>query len=315
MARKGWSLLTVGLLVVIPRLLFAQSSAVDSAEAQARPHSERAVPPSREGSSSAALAESTRAYELNHDYRLLVNIAQLESERQDYVRAIEALGEYLRLGGEAITKEQRLAVDHQIARWRARIGELWMSGTAGADVWIGSHRVATLPLSAPILVNTGRCVVRVVRAGYKADTRELAIVAGERAHLESDLEPETQPPVAPVLVRDNTRLWLSLAATGGAAAGASVFGLLTKKADEQLYDRISSVPSDTRNIDSARSTVRTDAIICDILLAATAVSAVASVYFFLHPKYRTPAEQYANAQRPTARLVPSPTGVFVKGTF
>ncbi len=316
MKRKRCSLLAAGLLLCAPRLLNAQPEVSDDAAAQSRLHFERGVQSYNDGSLNSAMVEFTRAYELTRDYRLLYNVAQVESERQEYARAIETFTKYLKQGGSAIPKEKRAEVDNEMSRLRLRVGELWVStNSSGAEVWIDNHLAGKLPLSAPILVNAGRCVVRITSRGYKTITRELEIAGGDRPRLKLALEPDTQAPAPPKPVRSDTWFWVSLTATGALATGSVVFGILTKNANETLDTRIDTFPSNAARIEEARSLVRTDALVFDILTGAAVLGAGASVYFLLNPKYKSPPKSGAANQRPNARLSPSPTGLILQGSF
>ncbi len=320
MKRKRCSLLVACLLMCFARISFAQPTVSEDAAAQSRLHFDRGVQLYKEGSLNPALAEFSRAYELIHDYRLLYNLAQVQAERHDYARAVETFTEYLKQGGTAIPKERRVEVDTETARLRQRVAELWISANApGAEVWIGSHLTAKLPLSAPILLNAGPCVIRVASAGYKPVTRELEVAGGDRPRLELELEPErerevTESSATPKLVRNDTWLWVSLAATGAFTAGSVVFGVLAKNANQTLDARLNEYPPNSTRIENARGTVRTDALVSDIFTGAAVVSAAASLYCLLAPRYE-PLKTGTTDQRVRARVVPSPTGLFLDGTF
>lgn len=315
------NLLVTGLLLCMPRLLYAQSAISDEAAAESRLHFDRGVQSYKDGSLNSAMAEFSRAYELTHDYRLLYNVAQVESERHEFVHAIETFTEYLKLGGGAIPEERRTEVDTNIMRLRARVGELWVSAnTPGGEVWIDNHLAGKLPLKAPILVNAGPCVVRVSSSGYKQVTRELRIAGGDRPRLELKLEAEKQTAAAaagPKLERDDTWFWVSLTATAALATGSVVAGVLATKANNTLDERMNTFPSNGPNIDDARTSVRTDALVCDVLAGAAVVGAGLSFYFLLNPKYESAAAPKSGTatQSPSARLYPSPTGLTLRGSF
>lgn len=314
------NLLATGLLLCMPRLLFAQPAISDDAAAQSRLHFDRGVQSYKDGSLNSALAEFSRAYELTHDYRLLYNVAQVESERHEFVHAIETFTEYLKLGGGAIPEERRTEVENNILRLRSRVGELWVSVNAPkGEVWIDNHLAGKLPLKAPILVNAGPSVVRISSPGYKQVTRELRIVGGDRPRLELKLESErqTNTAAAPKLVRDDTRFWLSLTATAALATGSVVAGVLANKANDSLDERMNTFPSNEPAIDEARTKVRTDALICDVLAGAAFVGAGLSFYFLLNPKYESTASPKSGTaiQTPTARLSANPTGLTLRGSF
>ncbi len=298
----------------------AQSASAEDSGAKARVHFDRGVNLYREGSLDAALGEFTRAYDLTHDFRLLYNIAQVQAERHDYAAAIDIWTEYLSRGGAAVPKERRLEVDGDLARIRQRVAELWIStNTDGGEVWIGSHMAGKLPLTTPILVNAGQCVVRITQPGYKPVTRELRVTGGDRPRLEVELELEREAtPASPAVerpVRNNTWLGVSLVATGALAVGSGVFAVLADKANNTLDARLNTFPSDRANIDAARNNLRIDAIVCDALAGAAVLAAGASLYFFLNPKYEPSTKSAAATPALSARLVASPTGLWLNGRF
>jgi hypothetical protein len=312
MTRRGYRLLVAALFLCISRRSSAQPTASDDATAQARVHFERGVQLYREGSLNSALAEFTRAHQLSHNYRILYNVARLQAERHDYARTIETFTEYLRQGGSSIPADRRSVVDNELARLRQRVAELRVSANVpGGEVWIGDRQAGRLPLSAPILVNTGSCVVRVTSPGYRAVTRELDVAGGDRLRVELELERDA----APKPVRDNTWLWVSLAATGTFAAGSAVFGVLANEANDTLEARLNTYPTDPARIDDARATARMRALGCDLLAGAAVVGAGASFYLLLNPSYRTSTKSEPSAQGLSTRLAPSLTGLILNGSF
>lgn len=282
------------------------------ASTEARLHFDRGVELYREGSLDAALAEFTRAHELAHDSRLLYNIAQVQAERHDYASAIGLLTEYLQSSGSALTRERRAEVEAELTQMRQRVAELWVSAdVSGADVWVGQHLTGQLPLTRPILVNAGPTTVRVVKAGYQTAVHELVVAGGDRPRLELQLTREVSEVRAAPDASNSTWIWLGLSATGGFAAGSAVFAVLASKANAKLDRELDTYPSSASRIEDARSRVRTDAIVSDVLGGAALVSAAASLYFLLS----APGEDAAAASGPSARIVPGPTGLRLDGTF
>jgi tetratricopeptide (TPR) repeat protein len=302
-------LLLVGLLVAsMPAL----GAGPDASASEARLHFDRGVELYREGSLDAALAEFTRAYELAHDYRLLYNIAQVQAERHDYASAIGLLTEYLQRSSSTLSRERRAEVEAELSQLRQRVAELWVSADApGAEVWVGQHLTGQLPLTSPILVNAGPTTVRVVKPGYEVVVRELVLAGGDRPRLELRLTREKSELHAVPNGADRTWLWVGLSATGGFAAGSAVFGVLASRANAQLDRELDTYPSSASRIEDARSRVHTGAIVSDVLGGAAIVSAAASLFFLLSAA----GEDARPAADTAARIVPSPTGLRLDGTF
>jgi tetratricopeptide (TPR) repeat protein len=290
---------------------FAADGVSADVVAESRVHFDRGVELYREGSLDAALAEFTRAFELTRDFRLLYNLGQVQAERHDYARAIGHLSEYLRQGSSELPRERRIEVDHQLTQMRQRVAELWVSADVpGADVWVGQHLAGQLPLSSAILVNAGPTTVRVVKSGYKPVVRELILAGGDRPRLELQLAAEMS---APVLVQDqgvdHTWLWVGVSTTTALAAGSVVFGVLASRANEELDDELNTYPSNPSQIDDARSTVRTNALISDALAGAALVSAGLTLYVLLS------GDSEPSSVAPAARIAPSLTGIWLDGNF
>jgi hypothetical protein len=62
------------------------------------------------------------------------------------------------------------------------VGSLWIDGgVAGAEVWVDDHRVATMPLSAPIRVVAGTLSVQVRAPGFESVHRSVVVAGGGEA--------------------------------------------------------------------------------------------------------------------------------------
>ena len=307
---------TTRCLPILVSLLIASTPALgagsDASASEARLHFDRGVELYREGSLDAALAEFTRAHELTHDYRLSYNIAQVQAERHDYASAIELLTEYLQRASSTLTRERRAEVDAELTQMRQRVAELWVSADVpGAEVWVGQHLTGQLPLKRPILVNAGPTTVRVVKPGYEVVVHELVVAGGDRPRLELQLTREEREMHEAPSTTDATWIWVGLSATGGFAAGSAVFAVLASRENAKLDDALDTYPSDASRIEDARSRVRNPAIVSDVLGGAALVSAAASLYFLLSAA----GEDASPAGGTAARLVPSPTGLWLEGTF
>src|SRR5688500_16492080 len=64
----------------------------------------------QEGAYEGALVEFEQAYRLAPDYRVLFNIGQARIQLKNYVGAVEALEEYLKQAGKALTAEREAVV-------------------------------------------------------------------------------------------------------------------------------------------------------------------------------------------------------------
>src|SRR5689334_17881077 len=111
----------------------------ESAAVLARTHFERGVERYSEGNYDAALAELQRSYELSPVYKLLFNLAQVQTERHDYAAAFELFTEYLRSGGSAIAPERMHDVEQELLILRQRTGEIYVDADiAGARIFVNT---------------------------------------------------------------------------------------------------------------------------------------------------------------------------------
>ena len=270
----------------------------------ARQHFARGVALYRASAYDAALAAFTRAYELAPTYRILYNLAQVQAQRQDYVQALELFGRYLREGadapGDTRVPEARVAeVQSEMTELERRVAELRVeTNVEGAILVVNESRVAELPLQTPIWLNAGIHRMRVEKPGYLPLTRVVTMAGGESALIRFDLERETFPidlsalppprgipstaardePPAPGM---NTAVAVGLVSSGLLAAATAACAVLTYRQSGELDRRLSHYPEGLDRIESARSRLRTLAVLTDVFGLASVVSVGATTYFHL----------------------------------
>lgn len=283
--------------------------------AEASTHFNRGVELYREGNLDASLAEFARANELAPNYRLLYNMAQVQSERHEYVRAIELMMQYLAQGGSEIAPARRKEVEQEQVRLRERVAMLWVTTDAAqATLWINDQRVATLPLREPVLLNAGIARLRIEAEGRKTYTKDLNVAGGDRPRLELALEATPMP--GDVLTRrepkiDYAPVWGAGAATAALAIGTVTFGVLASKANRELDRQLDAFPGDGRAIGDARSRLRTFAGLTDGFAVATLLASGAGVYFLVSPRYEAAPGDPSAPLRVSAAL----GSVTLDGTF
>lgn len=289
---------------------------VNTAEASA--HFNRGVELYHEGNLDAALTEFLRANELAPNYRLLYNMAQVQSERHDYVRAIELLSAYLRQGGAEISAARRKEVEQEAARLRQRVATLWVSADAeNASLWINEERVASLPLPQPVLLNAGIVRVRVEADGRKPYATELNVAGGDQPRLQVALEIAQGPAAAsqrgPQI--DYTPVWVSGIATATLGVGTIVFGVLTTRTNSQLSKKLDTFPGNQSAIDDSRHDVRVLAAVTDVFGIATLLAAGTGVYFLASPLHESGAEEQQVQPGADLRVSAGFGGVTIEGSF
>jgi PEGA domain/Tetratricopeptide repeat len=294
----------------------ATSSAVD----RARVHFQRGTDFYREGNYDAALAEFSKAQQLAPNFRLLYNIGQVQAERHDYVAAVRTLTDYLAQGGAEVPEERRSQVQNEIASLKTKISELTVtSNVAGAEVSIDGVPMGMLPLSAPLLVSAGSRRISLAKRGYGTVERTIIVTGEDKPKLDVQLQPASASAPTKSAARadqprressSNVGAWVSVAAAGGFAAGATVFGLMARSKNSDLDEQLDTYPLDTDRVAGLRSDVKRDALLCDGLAAASVVSAVFAVYFIVSGSSDT--EQRASKG---TRLVGQPHGLALRSQF
>jgi hypothetical protein len=281
--------------------------------AQARQHFARGVELYRGGAYDASLAAFTRAYELAPTYRILYNLAQVQAQRQDYVQALELFARYLREAAAA-PGEARIP-DARVSEVEAEMTEL-------------KRRVAELPLRSPLLLNAGIHRVRVEKAGHIPVTRIVTVAGGEAPVVSFELERESFPidlnaiPAphgvpsktgreAPPAPPENVAVKVGLITTGILAGFTAACAVMTYRQSGELDRRLSDYPDGIAGIESARSRLRTLAVLTDAFGLASVVSAGVTTYFHFAP----PKEPERRTPQLGAGLGPDGWNVWVRGSL
>jgi PEGA domain/Tetratricopeptide repeat len=298
----------------------AASTATSNVDA-ARLHFQRGADFYKDGNFDAALAEFAKAQQLAPNFRILYNIGQVQAERHDYVAAVRTLTDYLAQGGAEIPEERRSQVQTEIASLRTKISELNVkSNVAGAEVAVDGVSMGLLPLATPLLVSAGSRRITVSKRGFATVERTIIVTGDDQAQLDVPLEALSAPSQnrkktsgsdqASADGSTNVPAWVSVAATGVFASGAAVFGVMARSKNGDLDDALNGYPLNGGAVEDLRSDVKRNALLCDGFAAASAVSAIFAVYFFVSGSGHT--EQRATVR---SRLVASPQGVTLMGQF
>jgi len=255
---------------------------------QARQHFSRGVELYKEGSLDAALAEFEKAYEEKSDYRLLYNLGQVQSERQDYAAAIRYFRKYLQDGATEIAPDRRAAVEESLRSHLARVAEVWVTtNVASGELLVDGFVVERLPLTAAVQVNAGIRELN-VRAGGRAGTpRRLTLVGGGTERLR--IEVESAPPVAtdePIPAANTShalplKAWVAFGAAGLLAGSAVGFGWMASRSKSDFDGELASYPGDRQRIDDDRQKLRVWAGLTDGAAAAALVCVGLGSFFWL----------------------------------
>lgn len=246
-----------------------------------------------------ALVEMRRAYELAPTYRLLYDIGQVYYQLQDYPSALRSFTQFLQDGKSEITPQQREDVQREIEKLKGRVAKLRITATRpDAEISIDDVPVGKAPLPEPILVSPGRRKISATLKGYAPATRTVEIAGQETQDVSLELvelgagggpapeggqavdQGQGQPAaqggaggersVAPIAIA-----W---SATGVCAIVTTVTGMLALGAAGDLHDKRETLGATRTELDDARSSTQTLALVSDIFLAATVVGAGVSIY-------------------------------------
>jgi hypothetical protein len=252
----------------------------------------------RDGDYRGALIEFNRAYQTAPNFRVLFNIGQTCVELQDYACGLKAFEKYLADAKSDGPADRRTTAENEVKRLQRLVGHIRLVvDQPGAEVLVDNVSIGKTPLPDPILVSAGRRTVQVILAPNPTAMRAVDVAGGDRVEVKIDLgeapkrdprpvtTPVIEPPprrdATPAPARTNTAAWVGVGVTGALTAGTVVFGLVTLSAKKDL-DRLSGQPGlQGPEMDDARSKVKRDALVTDILGAAAIVGAGVTTYLFL----------------------------------
>ena len=276
-----------------------------------------------EGDYQSALIEFKRSYELVPNYSVLFNIGQVYFQLADYANALRTFESYLDEGGKRIPATRRSDVERDVEKLRTRVATVMLTvNVPDAEVRVDDQLV-TVPANGKLLVSAGKRKFEISKSGYKTQSKTEEIAGEETRSLPIVLEADSVSSGDPVIITNKVVepgapvvpivLW---SLTGALAVGTGVTGALALTADSTLT-RLKTEPDHTEEeITSQADQAATLALVTDILLAGTIVSAgVATVFTILEFTGDDEAKQDEAAPAPTVRLRGTPLGVFVDGTF
>jgi hypothetical protein len=259
-------------------------------------------------------------------------MAQVQTERHDYVAALKLLAQYLKDGGTEIPADRQSQVQQEITSLKGRVTELTVtSNVADAELDVDGVAVANLPLDKPVLVGAGVRQIQLRKPGYVGNEKTLTVAGGDTMTLDLQMQAEPTAPASPsgsaeqlsvkplpsgldsgtAPASDNhVGFWISAASTVALAGGAVAFGLVTHSANHSLDNALNQFPADPSRLAGLRSDVKRDAAFTDGFTAAAVVAAGFTVYFAISGAHSSKAEEPAKVG-----LRVAPTALDVVGNF
>ena len=337
LAAFGWSL--------VPGVAWAQSGSAaapadstpkeaDKGGAQTPPTEEAIAEAARrydlglklyaEGEFRLAVIEFERSYQITSDYRVLYNIGQVRIQLGNYAKAIGALNEYLKGGGDKISDDRKKAVQADLEMLASRTGHVRIvANIAGADILVDDLPVGQSPLSDPVLLDAGEHKVTAKKPGF--DGRAVQVTLAGRDSMLVELKLEKLPEGGSRLVikevqkeSDSTWIIATWSATGVLAVGAGVTGVLGVKAAKDLEDMRKEEGSTNDERDSQSRRARTLLLAADIMGAAAIVTGGVALYLTLSSDSGSsdkPAPQKSKPVPAKTGLVIGPNRIAIRGEF
>jgi tetratricopeptide (TPR) repeat protein len=323
----------------VPESAEPESAEPESAEAPAETPNDEAIAEAArrydlglklyaEGEFRLAVIEFERTYQITSDYRVLYNIGQVRIQLGNYARAIGALKEYLKAGGDNIAEDRRKAVETDLEMLASRTGLVRIVvNVHGADLLVDDLIIGQSPLVEPVLLDAGEHRVSARAPGYEPRTVPLTLAGRDSEIVELKLVklPERgQRIIVREVDRTDNTTWMiaTWSAAGVLAVGAGVTGGLGLKAASDLEDQRGEegVSNDTRDSTSRRA--RTLFLATDVMGGLAIVTAGVALYFTLSDsssdaKKDTPRKSQPKLKPAPARtsLVLGPGRIGLKGEF
>lgn len=296
-ARLGALAFVLALLGASPLAAAAEGAPPQGKVEEAKSHYRRARELYDENNFRGALVEMQRAYDLSGNAALLFDLGQIQYQLQDYPSALNAFTKYLASNKGDVQPARVAEVQKDIERLKGRIGSLRItSSRRGAQILIDDVVVGTAPLSEPVLVGAGRHKVTATADGQTTPPKVVDVAGAEAIDVKLELADSASaaPGPAPVSASPSGKRgavpWVPWAITGGLAVATAVTGALALSKSHTLSSDLTTPGATRAQIDDARSSTKTMALVSDVLLGTTVAAAGVSLVLTLT---RRPAEPQA----------------------
>ena len=238
-----------------------------------------------EGEFRLAVIEFERTYQITKDYRVLYNIGQVRIQLGNYARAIGALNEYLKSGGDKVSEDRRKAVEADLEMLAARTGHVRIvANVAGADILVDDLLVGVSLFAETVLFDAGEHKITARKPGYDARAVQLTLAGRDSELVEIKLEKIPEGAQKVIVVKeesDSTWMIATWTATGVLAVGAGITGGLGIKAANDLDDLRNEEGSTNDERESASDRANTLLLAADIMGGAAIVTGGIALYLTL----------------------------------
>ncbi len=150
----------------------------------------------RSGNPERALELFRQAHALAPSARTFGQMGLVEASLKQWVDSENHLSMSLVNPDDAWVRKNRAFLDEALAVCRRHVGELVVTGPAGAEVFVAGKSLGTLPTVPAVRLPEGTVAITASAPGYKSFEESATIVAGERAQIALAMAP-LAPPAAP----------------------------------------------------------------------------------------------------------------------
>jgi hypothetical protein len=185
--------------LLIAALLWATSLSVGAmaAEPSADALIEQGLGLRREGKPEQALELFRQAHAIAPSSRTFGQMGLVETSLKQWVDAENHLSLSLANPDDRWVAKNRAFLDEALGSCRRHVGDLVVSGPAGAEVFVGGQSVGTLPAVPALRLAEGTVTVSASAPGSKPFEKAVSIRPGARSVVAVTLEPVITPVVAP----------------------------------------------------------------------------------------------------------------------
>ena len=185
-------------LLLIAALLWATSLPVGAlaAEPSADALIEQGLGLRRDGKPEQALEMFRKAHALAPSPRTFGQMGLVETSLKRWVDGENHLSVSLANPDDRWVAKNRAFLDEALGLCRKHLGDLIVSGPAGAEVFVGGQSVGTLPAVPALRLAEGTVTVSASSIGSKPFEQTVTIRPGARSSLKIALEPIVAAPVA-----------------------------------------------------------------------------------------------------------------------
>jgi hypothetical protein len=253
----------------------AAAAPSEDKQAEARSRYKAGLTLYEDGAFDAARVQFERAYELNPSYRILYNVGLVRKQLNEFVGALNALERYLAEGGAEVPADRKAEVEKLISQLKGIVGSVNVQvNVPGAEITVDDAVVGVAPLEKPVLVNPGNRKIGAKAQGKLPDAKVITIASGDKPTVELTLGEA-------VVINQGTDVKpiIAWAVTGAFAVGAGTCMFLANNASNDREDLLAKRDVQRSEIDDATDKQKTLALVTDVLLIGTVISAGVAVYF------------------------------------